>query len=56
MNIIKWVLILIIIFLSSILAGPFFAVACWLDRKKADIFLDHIGEKLKDKLISEFKK
>ena len=55
MKIIKWVFILVIVFLSAILAGPFFVIACWLDRKKADIFLDDIGEKLKDKLIEDFK-
>ena len=53
---IKWFLILVVTFISSILAGPAYALWCWVGREESERFIDRIGEKLKDKLVDDIRK
>ncbi len=55
MKYIKWALVLTLVFVSAVLAGPLYAVACWVDRPTSELWLDVIGEGLKTKLIQDFK-
>jgi hypothetical protein len=45
-KVIKWALILIIVFVSAVLAGPFYTVACWIDHEGSEKWLDGVGDGL----------
>lgn len=50
MQFLKWGLILIVVFIATILASPWYVILTRLDRAEAEKFLDHMGECLASKL------
>jgi len=54
MKYLKWFFILLLVFISAILAGPMFVICSWLDKYNSDYFLDYIGEQLKKRMIEDF--
>jgi len=54
MKYLKWAVILIMIFLSCILAMPFFVVTYWLTPTRTNTFLENIGRLLQNKILGDF--
>lgn len=55
MKYLKWFLILMLMFIASILVGPFYVLCCWIDRDASERFLDLIGEGLKNKMVNDLR-
>ncbi len=52
-HVLKWLVILIAIFVSAILAAPLYAIGCWVDRDASELWAGTIGARLLERWTAD---